>query len=143
MTELLDLYQYAEEQGIPVYWISLDRAESLSYLDSDGDCFIAINPWHLTAIKEEKVKLAHELGHCCTGSFYNRWAACDVRQKHENRADKWAVQHLISAEELDTAVASGCMDIYSLAEYFDVTTDFMRKAVCWHVHGNLAVDMYV
>ena len=142
MNDILALYNDAEQQDIPVYWFSLGTAESLSYCDPDGKCYIAIDPWHLSTTAEEAVKLAHELGHCCTGSFYNRYAACDIRQKHENRADKWAVQHLISEEDLDNAIASGCTDLWSLAEYFNVTPDFMRKAVCWYTHGNLAADLY-
>ena len=143
MTDVLDLYQYAEKQAVQIYWFSLDSAESLSYQDVDGDCYIAMNPWHLATVEEEKVKLSHDLGECCTGSFYNQWAALDVREKHERRADKWAIEHLVSAEELDDAVASGCTDIWSLAKYFGVTEEFMRKAVCWYTHGNLAVDSYM
>ena len=29
-----------------------------------------------------------------------------------------------------------------LAEYFEVTEDFMRKAVCLYVHGNVATELY-
>ena len=86
--------------------------------------------------------LSHELGHCKTGAFYNIWAARDVRRKHEHRADKWAIQRLIPEEELDQAVAEGCTDIWSLAEHFSVTEEFMRKAVCWYTHGNLATELY-
>lgn len=143
MTNVLDLYNFAEEQGIEVYWLSLECAESLSYCDSKGDCFIAMNPWCLPTIAEEQTKLAHELGHCCTGAFYNRYATCDVRQKHENRADKWAIQHLIPKSKLDAAVADGHTEIWDLAEYFDVTENLMRKAICWYMHGNLTTDLYM
>ena len=30
----------------------------------------------------------------------------------------------------------------ALADRFDVTEAFMRKAICWYAHGNLAVEMY-
>jgi len=66
----------------------------------------------------------------------------DLVAKHEYKADKWAVRRLISAEELDAAVAEGYTDIYSLAEHFNVTVPFMKKAVCLHTHGNLASDLY-
>lgn len=141
MIDLISLYDYAEEEGIEVYWFSLACAESLSYCDSEGTCFIAMDPWRLPTISDETSKLAHELGHCYTGSFYNRYATCDVRQKHENRADKWAVTHLISKDELDKALSEGHTEIWDLAERFNVTEDFMRKAVCWYEHGNLAVDV--
>ena len=29
-----------------------------------------------------------------------------------------------------------------LAEYFGVTEDFRRKAVCWYTYGNLAAELY-
>ena len=142
MTTLLDLYEYAEDQGIDVDWVPLEQATSLSIPLPVGSYAIAVNPWKLDTLEQETVCLAHELGHCKTGSFYNRHAALDIRQKHENRADKWAIQHLIPVEDLDEAVVEGCEDIPALSEHFCVTEDLMRKAVCWYTHGNLAVEMY-
>lgn len=140
MTELLSLYLLAEEENIMVDCYQLGKRAALSIMDRDGDCYIAIDPFRLESEMDEKVKLAHELGHCKTGSFYNQWAARDVRQKHENRADKWAVQHLVSEEALDDAVAEGHTEMWQLAEHFGVTEDFIRKVVCWYTNGNLAVD---
>ena len=137
----LDLYAYAERRNIDVDWIPMRRATSLSVPLGDGYA-IALDPWKLGTLAQETVCLAHELGHCETGSFYNRFAKLDVRQRHENRADKWAIRRLIPAEALDTAVADGCDTIPALADRFGVTEPFMRKAVCWYAHGNLAVEMY-
>lgn len=142
MIDLLDLYCYADRHAVEVYWFPMNTAESLSMMAPDGSCHIAMDPWYLDTFSEEKTKLAHELGHCETGSFYNRYAKLDLRQKHENRADKWAVEHLISADDLDEAVSEGYTELWSLADHLGVTEDFMRKAVCWHVHGNLAADLY-
>ena len=66
----------------------------------------------------------------------------DCRQRHENRADKWAVTTMIPVEALDDAVASGCTQVWELAERFQVTEEFIRKAVCWYVHGNMAAELY-
>ncbi len=137
----LDLYAYAENRNIDVDWIPMRRATSLSVPLGDGYA-IALDPWKLGTLAQETVCLAHELGHCETGSFYNRYAALDVRQQHENRADKWAIRRLVPAEELDAAMADGCDTIPALADRFGVTEPFMRKAVCWYAHGNLAVEMY-
>lgn len=137
----LDLYAYAENRNIDVDWIPMRRATSLSVPLGDGYA-IALDPWKLGTLAQETVCLAHELGHCETGSFYNRYAALDVRQQHENRADKWAIRRLVPAEELDAAMADGCDTIQALADRFGVTEPFMRKAVCWYAHGNLAVEMY-
>ena len=137
----LDLYAYAERRNIDVDWIPMRRATSLSVPLGDRYA-IALDPWKLGSLAQETVCLAHELGHCETGSFYNQYAARDVRQRHENRADKWAIQHLIPVEDLDEAVVEGCEDIPALSEHFCVTEDLMRKAVCWYTHGNLAAEMY-
>ena len=137
----LDLYAYAEHRNIDVDWIPMRRATSLSVPLGDGYA-IALDPWKLSTLAQEAVCLAHELGHCETGSFYNRFAALDVRQQHENRADKWAIRRLVPEDDLDAAMADGCDTIPALADRFGVTEPFMRKAVCWYAHGNLAVEMY-
>ena len=137
----LDLYAYAENRNIDVDWIPMRRATSLSVPLGDGYA-IALDPWKLGTLAQETVCLAHELGHCETGSFYNRFAKLDVRQRHENRADKWAIRRLVPEDDLDAAMADGCDTIPALADRFGVTEPFMRKAVCWYAHGNLAVEMY-
>lgn len=137
----LDLYAYAERRNIDVDWIPMRRATSLSVPLGDGYA-IALDPWKLGTLAQETVCLAHELGHCETGSFYNRFAKLDVRQRHENRADKWAIRRLVPEDDLDAAMADGCDTIPALADRFGVTEPFMAKAVCWYAHGNLAVEMY-
>lgn len=142
MIALSKLYQIAEEENIEVDCFDLEKRDALSMMDDDGNCYIAINPYKLRSTQEEKEKLAHELGHCITGSFYNVHATVEYRQRHENRADKWAVKQLIPADELDAAVANGCSEIWELAEHFGVTEQFMRNAVCYYVHGNLATELF-
>ena len=140
--ELMALYRLAEQEDIPVDCFELRKREALSIMDGDGSCHIAINPLFLTDSVDEKIKLAHELGHCMTGSFYSLHAALDVRKKHENRADKWAIQRLVPKEELDAAVEAGYADAWTLADYFGVSVEFMRKAMCWYANGNLATELY-
>lgn len=140
MTNLIDLYQFAELKGHAVYWYSCkdSRIISMSVMDTDGDCAIALDPYKISTTTEEKRVLAHELGHCETGSFYNQYAACDIRQKHENRADKWAIHHLIPKDDLQKAFSAGYTTIWELAEYFDVTEEFMEKVICLYQKGNLS-----
>ncbi len=142
MTDTRGLYALAESAGIPIIHFPLPQTGSLSIQTEDMECFIGMDEAILLRERDKKVHLAHELGHCMTGSFYNRYASRDFRGKRENQADKWAVEHLISPEELDNAVAVGCTDLWSLAEHFSVTEEFMRKVVCWYTHGNLAAELY-
>lgn len=142
MKTLQEFYHIADKENIVVDHFALSKREALSIMDLDGECFIAIDPQRISGETDERNKLAHELGHCITGSFYNQHSDYDCRQYHENRADKWAIQHLIPVEDLDDAVASGCTEIWELAERFGVTDDFIRKTVCYYVHGNVAAELY-
>lgn len=142
MKDSVFLYHIAEEKHISVLPFSLPKNGSLCVQDENGDCTIGIDEAILETEQEKKVHLAHELGHCIRGAFYNRWAPCDLRQRHENRADKWAIQAVVSREELENARKSGYREIHELAEYFSLTEAFMRKVVCWYDHGNLDVEFY-
>lgn len=137
-----DLYVLAKQQNIEVIETNLPENGSLSIMDDSGNCYIGIDESVMDGGALEIVHMAHELGHCLTGSFYNRHTRFDVRQRHENRADKWAIRQTISVDDLDAAIASGYTEIWQLAEYFSVTEQFMRKAICLYVHGNVAADLY-
>lgn len=142
MMDLMGLYRIADESNIAVDCFELKKREALSVMDNDGTCYIAIDPLKLVSEIDEKMKLGHELGHSVTGSFYNKFATCDIRRKHENCADKWAIAVFVSAEELDDAVADGHTELWDLAEHFGVTEEFMRKVVCWYTYGNLNTELY-
>lgn len=139
---VLDLYTLAEQQNIEVIECPLPENGSLSIMDDHGKCYIGIDESVVDGGALEIVHMGHELGHCLTGSFYNRYTRFDIRQRHENRADKWAVRQIIPVEALDDAVAAGFTEIWQLAEYFSVTEDFIKKAVCYYVHGNVATELY-
>lgn len=143
MKSILSLYQYAEKRNIEIVTFPLPETASMSIEAESGACYIGIDYRRIENETDERVHLSHELGHCVTGSFYNRYAKMDIRQKHENRADKWAIRKLIPVEKLDTAVAEGHTELWDLADYFGVTEDFIKKAVCYYVHGNLAVESYI
>ena len=140
--DVLDLYTFAREQNIEVIETSLPENGSLSLMDERGNCYIGIDESVMDGDALERVHMGHELGHCMTGSFYNRYSPYDLRQRHENRADKWAIARLVTEDALDDAVADGCCEIWNLAERFGVTEQFMQKAVCYYVHGNVAAELY-
>lgn len=135
MRDTISLYRLAEEKGVEVDFFPLRRAQSLSMPlpGRQGRCAIAMDPDKLTTAADEKVKLCHELGHCLTGSFYNRYAPLDLRQRHELHADRWAVAQLVPREELTQALDRGLTQVWELADHFEVTEDFMRKALT-HYH---------
>lgn len=128
--ETLKLYNLAEKSGITVDRFSLPENRSVSLLH-DGKLYVALDS-NIKTKAEERVCLAHELGHCETLAFYNMYAPIDVRSKHENKADRWAIKRLVPEEKYRRALRNGYTDINSLAEFFDVTDEFMKKAVQYY-----------
>ena len=142
MVLLPELYAQASSQNIPVYRHPMARCGSMSLMLSDGSCVIGMDDRVADGGTQERVHLSHELGHCCTGSFYNIYASRDLRERHENRADKWAIRRLIPVSDLDDAIAAGHTELWDLAEHFGVTETFLKKAICLYVHGNTASELY-
>ena len=130
MTTLKELHEIAETEDIEILNIKSEKCKSMSIQTDSGNCYIGIDDTDMTKA-EETVCKAHELGHCVTGSFYNRYSRFDLISKHEHRADSWAIEKLIDEDELKNAFKHGVIVIWELAEYFEVTEDFMRKA-CRH-----------
>ena len=142
MDHLTSLRKEAEKEQIPIIPYALPQTGSLALQLDNGQCYIGIDYDRLQDPRDQAVHLGHELGHCLTGAFYNRYAKIDLRQRQEIKADKWAIHRLVPMEELDDAIARGLTEFWELAEYFGVTVDFMKKAVCLYTHGNLEADLY-
>ena len=141
MERLLSLYQKLRESGTRFYMWSMQGDKAVT-MEVDGSYGIFIDFDNVPSSSEEAVIVAQEGGHASTGATHKVCSPFDLVEKHEHKAWKWAVQNYISEEDLDNAVAEGYTDIYSLAEHFGVTEDFMRKVVCWYTHGNLATELY-
>ena len=125
------LTEYAESRGTGVYEYPLPETRSVSAKLGDV-CFIGIDSDRLSAPEERAVCLAHEIGHCETMSFYNIHSPFDIRAKPERRADIWAIKAMIPYQSYIKAIKLGYTEIYTLAEYFGVTEDFMRKTVAYY-----------
>lgn len=130
--ETLKLYQIAEERGIKVENFPLPKTGSVC-VSINGSFLIALDE-KLKTRAEERVRLAHEIGHCENLAFYNVHASADVRGKHESKANRWAINALVPKEKYQKALDEGYTDIHSLAEHFEVTEDFMKKVV--EFYGN-------
>ncbi len=94
-----------------------------------GNCYIGIDPFQIETEAEERVHLAHEIGHCEKGAFYNPYSDLDIRAKHELKADRWAIKRLVPLDDFQNALSNGIIEKWELAERFDVTEGFIERAV--------------
>ena len=123
----LDLLKYAEEKGIYVEYSKLESSGSCSVCISNDLYVIGLDEREMTEA-EKRVRLAHEIGHCETGAFYNMYSPIDSRKKDEYTANEWAVKKLLPKKELSSAFKRGLTEVWQLAEEFSVTEDLVRLA---------------
>ena len=119
----------AQDNNITLDDCQLSHTAAFALRDEDGDCFIAIDSRQMRTQAEQAVILAHELGHCLTGSFYCQHSPFDERARHERRANKKAVYELIPLDKLIAALDNPWNSVYDLSEHFGVTEDFMRTVL--------------
>lgn len=130
--KLDELYRIAEQEDIDIYATPLPFNESISLMDDDLKCYIGIDYDLIKNSSDEKRKLAHEIGHCIKGAFYNRHSKHDLISKHEYSADKWACENLLPKNEMQEAFEKGYVELWQLADYFDVPEDLVKKAMWIH-----------
>ena len=130
------LYLEAEKSGITVLCnVELPYAKSVSAELPDGAMFIGIDDSVMQSRAEERVHLAHELGHCVTGAMYNMNCPIMPRQRYEKVADAYAIKKLVDEDELRRVIdeREGDISVWELSEWFDVTEEFMNKALRFYL----------
>ena len=133
------LFEIAEKNNIEIIQTELPRTESCS-LFADKTYYIGLDS-SLFGINE-KIHLAHEVGHCVTGSMYNIYAPLDNRAKHELRADRWAIKKLVPFNDLRTAIKKGIRECWELAEFFNVTDEFMNNALKFYFNQGVLPKLF-
>ena len=110
--------------------MKLPNTKSVS-LNIDETRFIGIDDKIMETRAEERVHLAHELGHCMTGAFYSVRSPLNTRSRCERKANDYAIKKLIDEDELRKIIKeyNGEIGIWDLADHFNVTEYFMKKAV--------------
>lgn len=127
MMNLVELYQIADKNNIVIDNFPMRAIIGLSIPGS-----IAIDYKKIKSSVMEKECLAHELGHCLTGSFYNEYSPLDLKEKHELRAERWEIENLVPYPEFKTAVHNGLQEVWQLADYFNVSENFMKKTIDYY-----------
>lgn len=93
-----------------------------------GDNVIWINKNINTSVEKAMV-LAEELGHyhTTTGDIIDQSKLENRRQ--EQRARKWAWNHLVTPRKLVQAFQSGCRSKFEIAEMLNVTESFLEQGL--------------
>jgi hypothetical protein len=75
--------------------------------------------------------VAEELGHyhtSCGDLLTDKKTDKTIIAKQENKAKRWAVKHLVPLERLVKAFESGSKNFYEMAEFLEITEEFLIEA---------------
>ena len=132
----LDLYELAEKENIMIDKCALPKNKALSVKIGQSE-FIGIDVDVADDSAQERTLLAHELGHCMTGAFYDIGATDTDRRKAEYKAARWSVVHCVPKTELINLIAQG----YSrseIAELFGVSEPLVQEAYTFYFDYGIA-----
>lgn len=120
-----DLEHEAFINGVDVMDYDFD-SDNIKGLYCDG--VIGINK-NIKGTAERSCILAEELGHHYTSSGNILDQAKTEHVKQEQRARMWAYNKQIGLYGIINAYKRGCRNIHEMAEYLDVTEEFLRDAL--------------
>ncbi|MFV0551309.1 MAG: ImmA/IrrE family metallo-endopeptidase [Anaerorhabdus sp.] len=127
------LYDVANEHNCYITQNKTKASKSF-VMETDDMYYINIDVSRIKTSAEKKVYLAHELGHCISGTTYTINHSKLYRGSAEYKADYRAAQLLMPINDLRDCICKGITERYDLAEYFNVTEKFVERAL--YIYGN-------
>lgn len=131
MEKLFEIYNELRASGTMLFDYDIDE-EKAATMEMNGCYAVFVDAKRIHTRAEENYLVAHEAGHVFTGTTHTVYSPLDLIEKHERKADIWAIRKLIPRCELHRAMACGYTEIWQLAEYFDVPEDFAKIAVSYY-----------
>ena len=130
--DLMQLYGYAEQKGVIVAPWKIDNRKACA-IKMGRNYHILINDCLIDGERDERVVLAHELGHCRSDRMYYLQDYCNPLYKAniakaERKAKDEACRLLVNPEELKKALRENDTE-YAAAESLDIDLFTFRDVV--------------
>ncbi|MEF9892607.1 MAG: ImmA/IrrE family metallo-endopeptidase [Anaerorhabdus sp.] len=123
-----DLLEFAEINNYQVFFNEIEDIKSIS-LEYNNKLFINIDESKFDTEREKRVCLAHEIGHCISGTLYTINHSNLYRGSAEYRADYRAAKLVIPINQLKECIVNGIIEKYEIAEYFNITEEFVDRVL--------------
>lgn len=131
MKSLFKIYETLYDAGVKVYSYNLCDTPAVT-IELNKQYAIFFNPDAIHTLADETCIAAHEAGHIMTGTTHKVDSPCDLVARHEEKASRWAIEHVIPYNDYIHALHNGIYEIWDLAEYFGVNESFMRKTIHYY-----------
>lgn len=125
--DLSKIYNKIEADNIKVFPFGVDKLKAVT-IETENKYGIFVNHKEIEDANDEFCVLAHEYGHCASGTTHKLNSPYDLIERHEYRADRQSILEFLPIEMMQKALNKGCIHTYEFAEYLDIPEDFVRLA---------------
>lgn len=130
-TEVTDLYDDLQNVGATLCLYPIGFVDAAT-LEMNKQYAVFVDPSYFSTVMKMKEAIAHEIGHCATGCTHKVSSPLDLVAKHEYKANRWAIEKYLPFEAINSAMKKGCTEPWELADYFNVSEEFIRKAIRYY-----------
>jgi hypothetical protein len=132
------MYTIAFDQDINIINAHFSQTKKAACMHRGNHKNIILDKKAIDSKSEEGILLSEEIGHYETHALYmirssfNTPCERSNRMKYEGMAKNWAYEHYLPSKEIQKGINYGGADVYLVAEYCDVTVEFLHKAINYH-----------
>lgn len=125
---LNEVYLKIKNAGIELFDFKIKNydAATIKYGETYG---IFADFCEFSDLKSEFIAMAHEYGHCISGTTHKIYSPYELIEQHENRANRAAVHEFLPYEMLLEALNNGNGELWQIAEYLDMPERFVEQAI--------------
>lgn len=136
MVSMAEIYHALDEQDAKLFVYDIGFA-SAATLEMNGAYAVFFDPARVRSTAALKECLAHECGHCATGATHHMSSRWDLISRHEQKANRWAIERFLPFASLCEALRGGLETPWQLAEHFDFPQEFIEKVLHYYTetHG--------
>lgn len=121
-----ELYKLAKKEGIETHTVSCPKSKAIT-INIKNKKHIGIDKSVLKNEYDERLVLAHEIGHALTDAYYSDFENPVNVIRMEHRANKKTVEMLVPKTQLDKIIDENST-VFTLAEHFMVPEEMIKKA---------------
>lgn len=130
MFKLSHFYNYCKQNNVDIIAYRDMPSEGVTMrIGSDYAIFLDIARIH--SLRAFRGICVHELGHTATGALHKVSSPFELVERSEYRANRWAAEHFLTADDFRCAFAAGYTEPWHLAEYFDLPEQDVKNALTY------------
>lgn len=125
---LIDIRNKIEDNGINIFPFGISDVKAVT-IEVDNRYGIFVNHNEISNTDEEFCVLAHEYGHCKSGTTHKLNSSFSLICQHEYRADRQSIIDLLPVSKIQEAIQNGSQTLYEIADFVDMPEVFVSKAI--------------